>query len=64
MDLVDIVLEESGYYEMWHNENSDEADFFPNSNGFFRNGVEVFNDDDANMNWQRPFQCEGLDSVA
>ena len=26
MDLVDIVLEESGYYEMWHNEKSDEAD--------------------------------------
>ena len=41
----------AGYHREGY-ENNDEANFFPNSNGFFRNGVQVFNDDDADMNWQ------------
>ena len=42
---------DEGYHRNGY-ENSDEADFFPNSNGFFRNGVQVFNDDDAEMGWE------------
>ncbi len=41
----------AGYHREGY-ENNDQADFFPNSNGFFRNGVQVFNDDDANLTWQ------------
>ncbi|MCP4522456.1 MAG: T9SS type A sorting domain-containing protein [Cytophagales bacterium] len=40
-----------GYHRNGY-ENSDLPNFFPNSNGFFRNSVEVFNDDDANLSNQ------------
>ena len=43
------------YWAGYHREGyemSDLASFYPNSNGFFRNGVQVFDDNDANMDWE------------
>ncbi len=40
-----------GYHREGY-EQSDLPNFFPNSSGFFRNGVEVFNDNDAKLNSQ------------
>ena len=40
-----------GYHREGYEKN-DLNDFFPNSSGFFRNGVQVFNDNDAQLNWQ------------
>jgi peptidoglycan/xylan/chitin deacetylase (PgdA/CDA1 family) len=33
-------------------EGSDPSNFRPTDNGFFRNGVEVFNEADGNLNWE------------
>lgn len=40
-------------YHMWGYEHSDDHDFFPNSNGFFRTGVHVFNDVHTSMTQQQ-----------
>ncbi len=42
----------AGYHRNGY-ENSDLSDFYPNSTGFFRNGVEVFDDNkDAKLGWE------------
>lgn len=39
-------------YHVYNYENSDVSTFYPNERGFFRNGVEVFNDSDAQLSWE------------